>query len=129
MEGLIHGGAYFQNFTVLILYHVEYYARMYVDLLQFQPSGSTFLGFKDSFSQFSCNINALLGREVKEIEKILNLGTVMIHRQKLTDQGQFLFLYFYKISINFFYNNKTYTGNVKTWFIFKSTKRLNHKRI
>lgn len=43
-------------------------------------------------SQFSCNINALLGREEEEIEKNLNLRTVMIHQQKLTDQGQFLFL-------------------------------------
>lgn len=63
---------------------------MYVDLLQFQPSGSTFLGLK-IVSQFSCTINALLGREVEEIEKNLNLRTVMIHQQKLTDQGQFLF--------------------------------------
>jgi len=38
-------------------------------VLQFQPSGSTFLGFKNSVSQFSWNINALLGREVEEIEK------------------------------------------------------------
>ena len=59
--------------NLLILYHVEYYICMYV-VLQFQPSGSTFLGFKNSVAQFSCNINALLGREVEEIEKTSTQG-------------------------------------------------------
>lgn len=76
--------------NLLILYHVEYYTCMRV-VLQFQTSGSTFLGFKNTVSQFSCNINALLGIEVEEIEKILNLGTVVIHQQKLLIKVNFSF--------------------------------------